>query len=90
MMRFYLGTMRCASIVLFVAALVSVVAGSLPALATVRTMAHDLYGQPNGMQSYIIVQAILAGVNNALFPFFGAALLWRIDRHWIRSPEKAE
>ena len=82
MSAFYQGTMRCAAIVLFVVAIVTVISGAFPTLLIFKTMAHDLSGGPEGSQSLELLVAFLRGVASAVWPFFGAALLWRLDKHW--------
>ncbi len=77
MMKFYQTVMRCAPLLLFVAAVVSVFTGSVSAL-----LFPDVYHQYGDNRLAIAGASLLAGFGRALVPFFGAALLWRIDRHW--------
>ncbi|MDG2005574.1 MAG: hypothetical protein P8J20_19800 [Novosphingobium sp.] len=63
--------------VLFVVALIILVTGPLPLFI----------GGQDTMQIEAIGLAIHASLAGALWPFLGAALLWRIDRHWKGSLE---
>jgi len=85
MKKFYQGSMRCAAVVLFVVAIVTVISGALPTLLIFKTMAHDLGGGPEGSQSLELLVAFLRGVSSAVWPFFGAAFLWRLDKYWGRG-----
>ena len=88
MSAFYHASMRCAAVVLFVVAIVTAISGALPTLLIFKTMAHDLGGGPEGSQSLERLVAFLRGISSAVWPFFGAAFLWRIDRHWAHGAAK--
>jgi hypothetical protein len=90
MITFYHHLMRSAAIVLLIAAAVIVVAGAWPVLVAFRSMAHNLGDAPEYLGSALVAQSVALGIEKAAWPFFGAALLWRIDRRWPISTGAAE
>ncbi|WP_095011101.1 hypothetical protein [Tsuneonella mangrovi] len=88
MNAFYQNSMRYAAGILFVVALITVVTGALPTLLMLKAMAHSLGDAADAGGSLQLLVSILHGFSSAAWPFFGAAVLWRLDKHW--SAEAAE
>ena len=63
--------------ILLIVALFSVFSGSISALFW-----PDVYNQYGSNRLAIAEASLMAGLGRAALPFFGAALLWRIDQHW--------
>ena len=89
-MQFYNWAMRGASVILFVAALISLFGGAVPFFLMIDQSAANLYRDSGANQNWMIVQAIVSGVSNAVWPLFGAALLWRADKYLAGKREAAE
>lgn len=83
-------TMKCAAVILFVAALVSVIYGAIPVLGLVRGMASQLHGYPGGSDGAEALSSLFGGISRAIWPFFGAALFWRMDRIGLHRGEGAQ
>jgi hypothetical protein len=90
-MSFYLWAMRGASAILFVIALLQLVVGTGFQLWNYLRMSGgiEVYapGAMGGSPLVTALGALVSGLATAMWPLFGAALLWRIDR-WIRPQAK--
>ena len=89
MTNFYQSSMRCAAAILFVVAIVMILMGLLPVLIAIQSMAHTL-GPPEGFDRLMAAETFARCFQSAVWPFFGAGLLWRIDRHWggqVKAPQ---
>ncbi|MBN8815105.1 MAG: hypothetical protein J0J06_06625 [Sphingomonas sp.] len=85
MTAFYTWAMRSAASILFTLAIV------LPIVSVI--IAYSTYAGPNGSEysAYApggvpsnllsLIGALVNGLSTAVWPFFGAALLWRCDRY---------
>ncbi len=51
---------------------------------------HGAFGDRGWMRLVFLLQAIYQSVSGAALPFFGAALLWRIDMKWFDKKPSAE
>lgn len=83
-MSFYLWSMRRASVILFVMA-VLVLAASLAGNLLVFMQAES--SQYNSQPDFQFIQMLLSlasALQTAAFPLFGAAMLWRADR-WLTT-----
>ena len=90
MTGFYQNCLANAASLLFGMALVMLVSGAVPALLVVQQMAHTLGDPSGGFEKLQIIQSLLNGVSAAVWPFFGAAVVWRIDRHFATIKKVAE
>lgn len=95
MSGFYERCMARASVILFGIAVVCVLVGFLLALLpffeAAGEMASNLYAEPRGLSFTNLLNAIYLALSAAVWPFFGAAILWRIDRSRNQArPEAAE
>jgi hypothetical protein len=73
--------------ILFWIAVLTALAAAIPLLSVFGQLGHDLYAQADPIT---IASAIVMGLGGAVWPFFGAALLWRIDVHWAKRVEVPE
>ena len=85
MTAFYTGAMRSAAAILFALAIL------IPIVSV--TIAFATYAGPNGSEYSVyapgglpsnflsLVGAFVNGLSTAVWPFFGAALLWRWDQY---------
>jgi hypothetical protein len=58
--------------------------------AIVSMFEHDAFGERGWMRLVFLLQAIYQSVSGAALPFFGAALLWRIDTKWFDKKPSSE
>ena len=85
MTTFYAWSMRSAAAILFALAIL------LPVVSV--AIAFSTYAGPNGSEYSVyaagglpsnfltLVGVFINGLSTAVWPFFGAALLWRFDKH---------
>ena len=90
MTAFYTWAMRNASMILFIAALCMIVAGTLPVLLLSKLAGHEPYGQSAGMPGILALQGFFRGIESAVWPLVGAAAIWRFDWKSGRKIEAAE
>lgn len=90
MRDFHAWTMRNASAILFVMALLIFCVGFFPNLVLLQQSAHDLYGDAEPMKKAMALNAFAAGLGGAVWPLFGSALLWRVDLFRAMKAEAAE
>ena len=84
---FYSRAMRGATVILFALAMLIPIVSFIVAFSTYATPNSGEFGpmSSGGVPSnlLLLVGAFVNGLNNAVWPFFGAALLWRLDRYVI-------
>jgi hypothetical protein len=90
MSRFYRWSMRNGARILFMISLLLLLTGLWPVLYSIFSMTSEMSGShyytPEldvaGLQSQMLIQALINAVGAAALPFFGAVLIDRIDRRW--------
>jgi hypothetical protein len=91
-MSFYHSCMRHASVVLFWMAVLLFLFMTIVSLRGLwpeisQNMAN-IYTESQESALDAILRSLASGLSSAVLPLFGAALLWRLDKHW--SAEAAE
>jgi hypothetical protein len=81
----YSAAMRRAAVILFVFAIVIPIVSVVTAFTTYASLNGGEFGPyaRGGVPSNLLplLLAFVNGLNNAVWPFFGAALLWRWDKY---------
>ena len=92
-MSFYRWCMRSGAAILFVIAILQLAVGLIAPvkllLATTSQMAPNLGYTPGDMQLEMQLTMLLNAFSTAVFTFFGALVVNRVDR-WLALKEKAE
>ena len=90
MSRFYHWSMRNGARILFMISLLLLLTGLWPVLYGLFSLTSEMSGshyytpevEIAGMQSQMLIQALINAVGAAALPFFGAVLIDRLDRRW--------
>ena len=82
MTRFFDGAMRFAAMLLFVLAIILLITGVAAALQTWSVMGRmgPIGPDASTTRGGILVNALALSISLSAIPYFGAALLWRLDR----------
>ena len=84
--------MRYGAAILFAVALLQLALGIIGPIyflaQATSEMASDHSLQPSGMLDILHLQTVLSAISPAMFPFFGALLIDRLDR-WLGRREAA-